>query len=548
LSLLRWLFLPLLLALAWFVPRFGDRWFTPWEQAFVRFASRKQLAILSVFLIATLTRLALLWALPVPVPGVHDEFSYLLQADTFLHGRLTNPSHPMSLFLDTFHVLFHPTYQSMYPPAQGAVLAFGGLLGHPWIGVLLSMAGLCAAMTWMLQAWVPPRWALLGGFIVLLHFHLCSYWTDSYWGGAAAAIGAALTLGAFPRIIHQRRSRDAVLLGIGIGLLANSRPLEGFIFCIPLGAALLLWLISRRGATLRITARRVVLPLLTVLAVTAIFMGYYNWRVTQNVTVFPRALDQKERLNLPIFLWESARPPLHYVNPEFEHFYNGTEPSLYLLPWTTLCRKNAHAWWTFYMGSSLALVLAALPWLIRDRRMRLPLVLFVWCALGLLSVRYFFPHYAAPLSAAFVILLVQAIRHVRRFELMGRPIGIFLTRLIVILLLLRVGLLTAKAYRNPLHDWSMHRAQIQRQLQATPGKHLVIVRYSALHYPGHEWVYNDADIDKSKIVWAREIPYLDMTPLLDYFQGRQVWVVQADQFPQEVKPYPDLQPSLTHAP
>ena len=78
--------------------------------------------------------------------------------------------------------------------------------------------------------------------------------------------------------------------------------------------------------------------------------------------------------------------------------------------------------------------------MIQDRRMRLPLLQFVGCALGLLAVRYFFPHYAAPLTVTLILLLIQAMRHLRRWEVKGRPIGIFLTRAILALQLLRVAL------------------------------------------------------------------------------------------------------------
>src|SRR5216117_2343112 len=139
-------------------PTLGAQWFKRIEAVFSRLARRRGLAVVTVGVTALALRAALLPNEPIPRPALNDEFSYLLMADTFAHGRLTNPTHPMWLSFETFHVNWFPTYSSMYPPAQGAALALGQVLGSPWIGVVLTAAAMCAAVYWMLCAWMPARW------------------------------------------------------------------------------------------------------------------------------------------------------------------------------------------------------------------------------------------------------------------------------------------------------------------------------------------------------------------------------------------------------
>src|SRR6266436_5916467 len=306
--------------LAILLPRWTLRVFHAIESFFSRFAKRKTVAILALFFAVIGVRLAALPQLPVPVPGIHDEFSYLLVADTFAHGRVANLPHPMWMSFESFHVNWFPTYSSKYPPGQGTVLAVGQLLGHPWIGVLLSAAAMCAAILWMLQAWLPARWALLGGVLVLLRFGLFSYWMNSYWGGAVAATGGALVIGALPRIYEHRRPRDAVVFGLGSGILATSRPFEGCIFCIPLMAALVWWALRRETPERASYTKRVLSPIAAILVCIVGFVGYYNWRVTRSPAVFPHFIEQRMYFTTAVFLWQHEKQPRTYANPQFDDF------------------------------------------------------------------------------------------------------------------------------------------------------------------------------------------------------------------------------------
>ncbi len=531
-------------SLAAYRPLFCDVWCQPVEKFATRFARRKRFVIITVGVAALLSRIALLRIWPIPVPAVHDEFSYLLAADTFAHGKLTNPPHPLWIFLDTFHVLQKPSYASIFPPAQGAVLAVGQLLGHPWIGVLLTMAAMCMAVTWMLQAWFPAKWALLGGILVLFRLGFFTYWLESYWGGAVAAIGGALVMGALPRILRRQRTTDAFLMATGVAILANSRPLESLVFCVPVAASLFAWLLSRRSPPLRITARRVVFPALTILLATAVFMGCYDRRVTGNTFVLPHALYDREYVNFPVFILQTPGPTFKYSNPQFESFFNGWVRDSRV---QFSSRMKCLVFWQFFLSGALSIPLVTLPWLMRDRRIRILLLQFCLSALGLLSVTWFLPHYAAPLTATIFALLVQSMRHLRRWEFGGKPMGIFLTRLVVFLVLMRV----------PIHLWQLppagrrwgwSRARVVAQLQSMPEQQLAIVRYSSQHDVQHEWVYNAADIDHSKIVWAREIPGLDPKPLLQYFRNRKVWLVEADSYPVRLRPFDSLGALQTNPP
>jgi hypothetical protein len=83
--------------------------------------------------------------------------------------------------------------------------------------------------------------------------------------------------------------------------------------------------------------------------------------------------------------------------------------------------------------------------------------------------------------------------------------------------------------REDLRTFIAERGRWLEFLRKQPGKHLVLVRYGPHHNAFCEWVYNDADIDRSHIVWARSMPGGKDEELLRYYADRHVWVLDEDQ-------------------
>jgi hypothetical protein len=485
----------------------------------------------------------------IPRPAYHDELAYLLAADTFAHGRLANPPHPLWQHFESFHILQQPSYASKYPPGQGLVLALGQVLGAPIVGVWISVAAMCAALTWMLRAWLSARWALFGGLLTIVQIGLLSYWSQSYWGGAMAALGGALVFGALPRIVREPRGSEVavglpIVLGLGLLVLANTRPFEGALVSLAAAVPLLGWL--SRGATGDAASgdgdrgarwARVVTPLAIVLAFGLVAMGCYNRAVTGSALRIPYSVHNQQYLVQPLFVLQPLRPVPEYRHDILRRYFAEFEvrefESQRTLPgWAQTRVRRLDRSRAVLLGPVLTVALLVLPWSRRLRGVRIALGGVGLLLVSVAITTHHYPHYVGPAFPLLILIVVQGCRCLviavaRRRE--GRRAG--WRRDLLIAAVLAVTVVARVAIPDPVLRVGASRASnrpkasIERHLEKLGGEHLVFVRHGRYADIHDEWVANGAEIDAGRIVWARAMTPEQDAELTRYYPDRQAWRV-----------------------
>jgi hypothetical protein len=472
----------------------------------------------------------------------------------------------MWIHFETFHELSHPTYASMYPPGQGLVLALGEIFHAPWFALWVGMAVLCGLITWALWIWLEPPWAVAGGLLAALQL-TGSYWTESYWGGTVAAIGGALVVGALARLLRRASAGPALAFGLGLAILANTRPYEGLVLGALSAVFLLVHLIRQVRQGCEHSSQLVysiVLPLAAVLLPTFIWMGYYNYRVTGDPLQMPYSLVDKQYGTWSPFLWSRHSRPM----PKFDHEIFRAFSLRFETPENQFDRHhivlqhvaNLIDFYRFFLGFSLLLcTLISSPRLVRDRRLRVPLFLLLLFYLGLSVEVNVYPHYFAPATVLVFLIATAAVQDVSSRFSPGKIRLVAACSLFLIIAVFDVRRVIDPATRGCPHidlagqptevgsgtaptDYGSsptvgahpitvqalfieRRGQVLTFLQKQLGQHLVLVRYGPRHIVHNEWVYNDANIDHSRIVWAHAMPGGKDDELLRYYPDRRVWIL-----------------------
>ncbi len=523
----------------------------PWA---TRLAQRTAWCMLLLGLLPLALRAVLLIHYPIPTPYVADEFSYILLADTLRHFRFTNPPHALPQFFETYFVLQQPTYSSIYALGQGLVLALGWLVfGHPWAGVALSVAAMCALCYWMLRAWTTPAWALLGGLLAAIQFGPLNQWMNSYWGGAVCATAGCLVFGSLPRLRERWRTRDAVLLGAGLAIHLLTRPWECIFLCL---AVVLFFLpVLRHRSALRPLLRSTAIVVLVVLPAIALTL-LHNHAVTASWTTHPYMLSRYQYGIPTTFTFQPPAVPHRDLTQQQQLDYlaqsqlhgQGTDT---LATYLERLGRNLR----FYRFFFLVPLYLALPFYFlktRDYRYSWVLLVLLVFALGTGFYPYFFTHYIAAETCIFVLLSVTALERLSRLSFRGSPAGLYAARLLVFLCLahfvfwyalhlFRTQAFASSAIRYETWDAINYgdpdgRIAIADQLAQALGTHLVFVRYSPAHR-FKEWVFNAADLDSARVVWARDLGSEEDQKLLRYYPNRTAWLLEPDARPPRLSRY-----------
>ena len=526
-------------------------WMEPAAQALAR---RTGWCMLFLGALVIVLRLALLPVHPVPSATGTDDFSYLLLSDTLTHFRLANPTHPMHRFFETIFVLQEPSYSSIYPIGPALFLALGQMVfGLPWAGVLLSMGMFCALCFWMLRGWTSPGWALGGGLLAVAEFGPLNMWMNCYWGGAVSAMAGCLVFGALPRLREQGGARNAVLLGLGIGLQTLTRPYESLF--LDFSVVLFFAPELRRGGEWSKLWRIAWLALLAVIPAVALLL-FQNKAVTRSWTTLPYALSRYQYGVPNTLTFQAIAVPHRTLTANQQIFYEGQSAvhgqSETVGSYFERLESRAGFYRFFFLTPLFLAVPFFLPYL-REFR-------FAWIALTALAFAfgsnfyaYFFPHYIAAVTCLFVLISVLGLRRLSELNIRGQPAGQLAARWILFLCFAHFLFwysIHALGDRQVLEGTDQYetgdsinygdpqgRIAINKRLSEAPGRQLVFVRYFSSHRLG-ERIHNAADIDSARVIWALELSPDDNAKLKSYYPDRTVWLLEPDALPPRLVPYP----------
>lgn len=278
-------------------------------EAFLRHSGPAVAGIVSAFVVWWT------WGSASPLPIIHDESSYLLQADIFANLRWTAPAPALPEFFEQPQVLVTPVVASKYWPGHALLLAIGSMVHfHPLVPLLL--AGATAALLFSLGTRVCNPWVGLLTWMTWLTTPLVLRYQPGYFSQTTTT---AAVLAAWWCLLEWRDSRRKLwiaLMALAIGWGAITQPVTMLAFALPI-AVVVLWDVVRYRLWLD-------LPLfVAVLVAVLAILPLWNARTTGDRRLTPLALYTREYLpfDKPGFTTDST-PPRRALSPVVKSLYD----------------------------------------------------------------------------------------------------------------------------------------------------------------------------------------------------------------------------------
>jgi hypothetical protein len=445
------------------------------------------------------------WGPGEPLPDLHDELAYLLQAKLFAQLRWTAPGPPSPEFFAQAHVLNDPLVASKYPPGHSLLLAIGELVGSPSLIVIL-LGALRAGLAFALARRVTNGAIALGTVVLMMHGQSL-YFAASFF--SETTTGALLLLAWYAllrwREAGERRGRWMVVLALSLGWCAITRPFSAVLFSLPIAVVVVrdVWR-ARRW-------RELGLGLIAGSAVVAI-LPLWSARTTGDWRVWPVAVYTRDYMpfDRPHFGYDSTPPrktpppDLAFVNMSLDSVQRSHTvaelPNIAHDRWMFLADQS---WWHPLSEGALALVgLALAPAAVLLAAATTVVVFFGYLAHPTWPNWTIYYMEIAPVlnfltvCGLALVLRVIAREPERAWDWSGAPRAAF-AMCVAILFTIPMLRREVRFDRGQHANNAIYTREFRNVVAALPGPSVLFVRHAKFHEAHRSLVVNDPDFARS---------------------------------------------------
>ncbi len=313
-------------------------------------------------------------------PAYHDEYSYLFQAETFLAGRISYPSHEAARLFDQMHVLNEGRFASRYFPGTGLWMAPFVAIGHPYWGHWLAGA-ICAVLVfWIGRELGGDAAGLIAGLFSALSPGMALF-SNLLLAHHPTLVGLGFFLLGALRLIRSAAAGWGLVSGTGLAFALLCRPMTAVGVALPIGAYLAWWTVRPAWETAdsgidakrppALSPRRRLTALLAMgmpLVAAGIGMFFYDRDITGNGLTTPYSLYTEIYTPRHVYGFNNVKRGEKHLGPRVLENYDRWAENLT----PALAMKNASrrlsASWTWTLGI-IPLTLALAGGLVLWRRL-----------------------------------------------------------------------------------------------------------------------------------------------------------------------------------